>query len=271
MAIQTTPKQRAKLARAIAEPNVAWNEVVWTYLVASVLATTQHRREHLRLLCGEDVVPPDLFEPWFEAQPMPPRGGYRGRSERNSKIDLAFGDIKRRGNSDGSGIAYARRSGSWVCFVEAKVLSDCSTTVTHDPVRNQLARVIESLLCFQGTDGSYPERLYFTLLTPRHFLKAENRGSRLYGYKMTEYRDHAALFGDIERCVIPKRHMVGWSHPDLKQRLPSLKLNWVAYEDIFDREPGLAGLDLVRIAMSDPIPATVRARLEMLKCESSLG
>jgi len=271
MGILTTSKQRAKLAKAIAEPNAPWNEVVWSYLLASVLAMSQHRREHLGLLCGEEVMPPEPFEPWFEAQPMPPRGGCRGRSERNSKIDLAFGDIMRRGNPDGSGIAYAKRPGSWVCFVEAKFLSDCSTTVTHDPLRNQLARVIESLLCFQDTNGNYPERLYFTLLTPRHFLKPENKHSRLYGYKMDEYADQAALLGDIERCLIPERNRAEWGYPDLKQRLLSLRRNWVAYEDIFDQEPDLAGLDLVEIAMSRRIPAKVRARLEMLKHESSLG
>ena len=253
--IQTTRKQRAKIAKEIGGTNAPWNEVVWTYLLAHVLATSP--RQHLRLLCGEDVTPRDPFDAWFEAQPMPPRGGLRGFSEKNSKIDLAFGDIARRGSAEGSGIAYAKRPGSWACFVEAKFLSDCSSTVSHDPLRNQLTRVIESLLCFQDADGCFPERLYFTLLTPRHLQKVENRGARLYGYKMAEYADPAALLRDIQSCKIPVRNEPRWRYPDLVQRLSSLKLNWVAYEDVFDNEPGLAGLDLVAIAKSGQIPPAV--------------
>jgi hypothetical protein len=267
--ILTTAKQHAKIAEAVGGENAPWNEGLWTYLFASILATSPRREEHLRLLCGEAVDPHGRVDAWFEAQPMPPRGGHRGFSEKNSKIDLALGDIKRRGRPEGSGIAYAKRAGSWVCFVEAKLLSDCSTTVTHDPLRNQLTRVIESLLCFQGAGGAFPENIYFTLLTPRFLQRVENRGSRLYGYKMCEYKNSATLRRDIESCKIPKRDEVGWRYPDLEQRLRALKLKWVAYEDFFDIEPGLEGLDLVEMAMSARIAPAVAARLELLRADAS--
>jgi hypothetical protein len=130
-----------------------------------------------------------------------------------------------------------------VCFIEAKVLSDCSSTVTYDPVRNQLARVIENLLCFQA-NGHVPERLYFTLLTPRFF--QTNESSRLYGYKMREYHDHARLLADIEGCKILRRNDAAYHYPDsLEQRLQVLKLNWVAYEDILESIFG-KGLDIIQ-------------------------
>lgn len=269
MTIQTTAKQHAKIAEAVGGENAPWNEGLWTYLVASILATSPRRAEQLRLLCGDVVDPHGRVDAWFEAQPMPPRGGHRRFSEKNTKIDLALGDIERRRSPDGSGIAYAKRSGSWVCFVEAKLLSDCSTRVTHDPLRNQLTRVIESLLCFQDADGAFPETIYFTLLTPRYLKRAENRGSRLYGYKMSEYEDRTALRRDIESCKIPKRAAAGWRYPALEQRLPALRLNCVAYEDLFDIEPGLEGLDLVDMAMSAQITPSAAARLELLKRDAS--
>lgn len=269
MTIESTAKQHARIASAVGGKNAPWNEILWTYLVASILTTSPRRAEHLQRLCGDKVAPPERAQAWFEAQPMPPRGGHKGFSEKNSKIDLAVGDIERRGSPDGSGIAYAKRPGSWVCFVEAKLLSDCSTMVTHDPLRNQLTRVIESLLCFQDADGAFPESLYFTLLTPRHLQKVEHQHSRLYGYKMDEYKDPAALRRDIEACQIPKRDEAGWHYPDLEQRLSALRINWVAYEDFFELEPGLEGLDLMDMAMSGQIASSVKDRLSQLQCEAA--
>lgn len=270
MTIQTTAKQHAKFAGAVGSKNAPWNESLWTYLVASILTTSARRAEHIRILCGDKVATSECAQAWFEAEPMPPRRGRKGFSEKNSKIDLAVGNIERRGSSDGSGIAYAERHGSWVCFVEAKLLSDCSTMVTHDPLRNQLARVIESLLCFQNADGAFPENLYFTLLTPRHLQKTENRGSRLYGYKMSEYGDPTALRRDLEACKIPKRNEANWRYPDLEQRLGALRrINWVAYEDFFDLEPDLKGLDLMEMAMSAQIAPAAEERLRFLQREAS--
>lgn len=268
MTIESTTKQHARIANAVGGKNAPWNESLWTYLVASILTTSPRRAEHLQHLCGDKVSPPERAQAWFETQPMPPRRGHKGFSEKNSKIDLAVGDIERRGSPDGSGIAYAKRSGSWVCFVEAKLLSDCSTMVTHDPVRNQLARVIESLLCFQDADGAFPENLYFTLLTPRHLQK--HRRSRLYGYKMDEYEDRAALRREIEACQISKRDEAGWRYPDLDRRMSALReFNWVAYEDFFEREPGLEELDLMETAMSGQIAPSVKDRLSQLQYKAA--
>jgi hypothetical protein len=84
---------------------------------------------------------------------------------------------------------------SWVCFVEAKYLADAAGSVTHAPLRNQLTRVIENLLCFQA-GGTHPSRLHFALLTPQLF--RDHPKVRLYGYKLHDYYDRDAILEDIE-------------------------------------------------------------------------
>jgi len=59
--------------------------------------------------------------------------------------------------------------------------SDISISVTYDIHRNQLARVIENALCFQGS-GKYAEKIHVTLVTPSIFRNAPLK-SRLYQYK----------------------------------------------------------------------------------------
>jgi hypothetical protein len=240
--VKTTKAQRREMRAAIGASNWARNEKVWTLLVASVLGRPATQVDVMRLFLGEDTPGSGHLDIWFEAQPLPPRKGKAGASEGNSRIDLAFGDIARRPGTE-AGIAYGLpRPGSWVCFVEAKCLSDCSSATTYDPLRNQLARVIENLLCFQGGGGA-PEQLYFTLMTPRLFLK--NWGAHLYGYKMREYRERATLLADIERCSIEKRDGHGYHYPDsLAPRLEALKVRWISYEDVLEPAFG-SGFDVV--------------------------
>ena len=259
MAIRTTDEQREKGSEALTQPNAAWNEVVWTFLLADLLDRSPLRAQHLQLLFGTELQP---SEPWFEAKPFSPR-----KREGNSRIDLAAGAIQQRGSTD-SGIEPAPNA-TWVGFVEAKVLSDCSTTVANDPLRNQITRVIENLLCFQ-TAGRHPERLHFSLLTPRYLREAANRRSRLYGYKFDEYKqDPTAILRDIALCKIPERAPEGtWMYPSsLEAHVGKLSLHWAAYEDVFDAEPGLHGLDLMEIARSGRLPDVVTERLREVLAE----
>jgi hypothetical protein len=240
--IRTTRAQFSEIRTSIQKSNIYRNEKIWTFLIASLFDKASDQSKIIQLLCGDPLQAEKHLDVWFEAQPLPPRKGYQGYSEGNTKLDLAFGHILPRGKT-AAGIKYGpHEPGSWVCFVEAKCLSDCSTTVSYDPLRNQLARVIENLLCFQD-NGKFPERIFFTLLTPRIF--KENPNSRLYGYKMQEYEDKEKILEDIERCSIEKRDGGGFVYPDMRQRLAQLRLNWVSYEDLLEPEYG-EGLDIVR-------------------------
>lgn len=239
--IHTTPAQIAEMRTALQKPNLYRNEKVWTFLIASLFDRAPDQSKMVELLCGEPLHTGKHQDIWFESQPISPRKGKEGLSEGNTKLDLAFGHIVQRGSTSG-GIAYGpHEAGSWVCFVEAKCLSDCSTAVSYDPLRNQLARVIENLLCFQ-TDGKFPERLFFTLLTPRFF--RQNWNARLYGYKMREYEDREKILADINQCKIEWRQGYGPDHVDLRKRLAALRLNWVSYEELLEPEFGTS-LDIV--------------------------
>jgi hypothetical protein len=228
--IRTTDAQMNALVKELEQRNAPRNERLWTFLVASLLDGAPDQAALMGRMCGEPVAVPKRLDVWFEAEPIPPRHGTDGKSEGNTMLDMAFGHIALRANTRG-GIEYGpHQTRSWVCFVEAKCLSDCSTTVTYDPLRNQLTRVIENVLSFQA-NGQFPDRVFFSLLTPRLF--KDHPGARLYGYKMREYEDHDRLLADIEACCIAKRCQPGFVFPDdLKQRLTALRVNWVTYEEL---------------------------------------
>jgi len=237
--IQTTDEQREKFRKAIAGKPLDkffHNEGVWNYLVADVISNGGAFEHHVEELCGAEVVGDGLQaispDVWFEAQPLPPRQGVSGKAEGNTVLDLALGCIGRRGDT-ASGIEYNFNEGqSWVCFAEGKMFSDCSSNTTHDPLRNQLTRVIENLLCFQAR-GAFPDHLCFVLITPRIF--KENPRARQYGYKFDAYSDNPReLLDDINLCSIERRNDGNWQYPDLEQRLPQLRMSWVTYEDIFE-------------------------------------
>ena len=165
-------------------------------------------------------------------------------------LDLAFGGVGHRGTT-AAGVEYAPNGNqSWVCFIEGKMFSDCSTDTTHDPLRNQLTRVIENLLCFQA-DGNCPDRLFFTLITPRLFKGTPH--ARLYGYKLEAYMDDPTkLLNDIDLCLIPQRNVRDWQYPDLEQRLSHLHLKWVTYEEIFEHRFGIEQFDLTAVHALNP-------------------
>jgi hypothetical protein len=243
--IRTTAKQRAGVLKALGSTRCLENEKVWTYLVASVLDQAVDQRPYLEILCGESVpFRGQHLDPWFEAQPLSPRLGKRGKDhEANSKIDLALGAIARRGDAmDGNGIGFDPAApASWACFVEAKFLSDCACKIRNDLYRNQLERDIESLLCFQA-GGRTPDRLYFTLLTPRKF--KERPRTRLYGYRMEEYGENRDLLvQDILNFATPGRRKHGQVYPDIRTRAGVLKITWATYEDILEPALGQRPVD----------------------------
>jgi len=260
MTIRTTRAQLDEIRRSLVADNRWWNEKVWTYLVADILANSPNSERYVQMLCGGDVVTGRTRDVWFEAQPMGPRKGTRDETESNTTLDLALGDVCVRGNS-AAGIAYSKADTSWTCFVEAKVLSDCSADVTHDPLRNQLTRVIECVLCFQSS-ACFPDKVFFTLLTPRLF--RDNPMSRLYGYKFREYeQDRRRILDDIARSRIPRRIDLDWKYPDLERRLDALRLSWVTYEEILEPELG-ASIDVVEIAMTARCPSQLEDRFRSL-------
>lgn len=245
--VRTTNEQRAEMRRAFHAPNALWNEKVWSYLVADILCNSKLRDQHVAYLCEEYISLDDTFQVWFEAQPLVPRKGQRGFTEGNTRLDLAFGSIRRRGSTK-AGIEFNHNShSSWVCFVESKYYADQSLSVTHDPNRNQIIRIIENLLCFQGK-FQFPKRLFFVFLTPRVFKQSFTRpDAKLYSETLQRYDNHKEVLHDIERSPFPKRDQFDWKYPEsLADRVRHLSMKWLTFEDIFELECGISELDITR-------------------------
>lgn len=209
------------------------DEQVWTFLVGCgyAIAGEDGVARLTEALTGSTQKSPANPKIWFEVLPVSPRKG-----EGKTHLDLALGTIAVREGTE-SGIRLDDVGLPWVCFCEMKWYSDISVRVTCDVHRNQLARVTENALCFQ-TSGKYAEKVYVTPVTPATFRNARLK-SRLYQYKFEEYdADRTCLMDDLEACVLEKNQQADWSFPrDLAQRVASLSLRWVTYDELFQNLP----------------------------------
>ena len=195
--------------------SAARDEQLWTFLAACGYAIAGNKgvRRLTEILAGCDLHQ-DNSRIWLEAMPMSPR-----KKEGNTHLDLALGTIRSRERT-GGGIELDDVSESWICFGEAKLFSDLSHGVTHDPHRNQLARVAENALSFQrsstftGGGGRYASRIYVALITPKAFRFAPVL-SRLYQYKFREYETNRwDLIKDLDLCSMEKRdEPPDWRYP----------------------------------------------------------
>jgi len=215
-----------------------YDEVVWTFLLGLSYAASgwDGIRKLESLLSGTTVDPTVQHPIWLEALPMPPRS-----KEGNTNVDLAIGAIGPRAGKEG-GIAYDPTLGSSVTFCEMKWYSDISKNVTHDQHRNQLSRVIENAITFQG-NGLFVEKVTVTLVTPEIF-KGTSPKSRLYHYKLEEYQnDPSILLAEWQRSYeqMPKRSQSGWTYPDETHLHEILKsgftLKHLSFEELFRQAP----------------------------------
>ena len=101
---------------------------------------------------------------------------------------------------------------------EAKFLSDISDQTTYDIQRNQIARNLDvGLSAVNGNTAN----LYFILITPKLF--RENPGSRLYGYKLPEYKeDPSAIQRDLPHLP-----------PETDFAELARHIGWVTWEEIW--------------------------------------
>jgi hypothetical protein len=227
------------------------DEQVWTLLFAYgfIAGDVEEGRALLANQLIEGTVPVSPFRVWLEMLPLPPRQGNRGLSERNSNIDLIAGHQRIRGET-AAGVEYEKpESGlGWVCMTEAKWLYDIAGKTTHDFHRNQLARVIETALTFQrpGYPPSYPDAVHVTLLTPARFKPptGSDTGSRLYFYTFNEYQHPtdglqvSRILADIDSAEVAHRiDNDGWLYPVIRERMRSLSLHWVTYEQLLRSMP----------------------------------
>ena len=205
------------------------DEQVWTFLVGCgyAIAGAEGLAKLTYVLTGTDLPQPDDAKIWMEVLPLSPRNG-----EGSTHVDLAIGSITRRAGSI-SGINLRHSPQPWICLCEMKWCSDISRCVKSDPDRNQLARVIENALCFQG-EGGYSEEVYAALVTPAVF-KEPDGNYRAYQGLFREYEHNRdRLRQDLDACRLEKRNRPDWIYPpDIAERVDRLKLRWPTYEELF--------------------------------------
>jgi hypothetical protein len=232
-------KRAVGRAQRIEEGELVAGERDWTFLLTIGYPAAGERgvAELARLLTGSEQELPPGPRIWLEGLPVPPR-----RGEGNTNVDLALGHIAWREGTQGGIRLDGTTPGRWVCFCEMKTEADIQPGVTRDLERNQLARVVENALCFQdGTGGTCCDaaNVHVTLVTPRRFGPTARRRTRLYQYKMAEYRqDREALTNDLATCCLPEHYGKGWHYPDrLCERARSFGLHWISWEELFAGMP----------------------------------
>ena len=93
--------------------------------------------------------------------------------------------------------------------------------------------MIENALSFQNS-GAFPERTHVVLVTPASFRKRRVK-SRLYQYKFEEYASNPQMMiEELGQCNLHRTT----SYPShLEERLQSLRLHWVSYQDLLSQSP----------------------------------
>lgn len=210
-----------------------YDEEVWTFLITCGYAICGKLgiKKMARLLSKDRDVDCNMI--FLEVQPISPK---KKGVEGNTSLDLALGSIQLRKGTVG-GIELLKQRNTFINFCEAKWYSDISKSTKYDQQRNQLARIIDNALSFQK-DGDYSDKAMVTLITPFKFKNLNNK-SRLYQYKYEEYiNDFKKIAIDIDNSKLDIRSDKGWVYPDsIKDRLDSLELNWVSYEELFKNIP----------------------------------
>ena len=220
-----------KKERVLSSAHPCIDEALWTFLAACgyAMGGTDGVAKLTKILTGMDMPITNDSKIWLEARPLPPRN-----REGNTNLDLAVGAVARREPTK-SGIELNTHANPWICFCEMKWNSDISGFVSNDAHRNQLVRVIENALCFENK-GKYADRSFVTLVTPAIFkdMVSDSRFHKEYQGKLREYRsDHANILIDLDSPLQKANH-----YPDdIAERLKTLTLGWVTFDDLFDNIP----------------------------------
>ena len=171
--------------------------------------------------------PPDGREIWLREYVGKRGGGLfqkwskkRGKVEGTTEVDVTITTKKA------------------LIFIEAKYLSDIGTDVSYDPWRDQVVRNID--VGTYHAQRSKPRReFFFILLTPKWDDEYEER-SRLYWYKMRDYRQRPELL----RAKLPHRDPT--INPDCEYPIAfevmARRIGWAYWADVIslaDREVGV--------------------------------
>lgn len=181
------------------------------------------------------------------------RGIYHPYRDRRLILDEKLSDVSEKpsqksasleGNTNLDALISGKDDkGRWVhIFIEAKFLSDISKDISYLPVRNQIARNIDcavELMTERGKNLDGVNDFWFILLTPGLFRTPAYGNatstsldtfiparSRLFCYKMDEYRDPEILKQDLPHWAAVL--------DDSQWEIISRRIGWMTFEDVVD-------------------------------------
>jgi len=172
--------------------------------------------EEFHLFFESNLPSPSLYKGWLQKN-------FTKRQFIPYVLDSAKDKVNLEGATNVDAIVLNSKTG-FAVIIEAKVLSDISYETTYDTMRNQIVRNIDVMLeknneLCHPLDKRDPEKTLFLLITPKLF--KDNPSSRLYGYKLNEYKTNPeSLSGDL-----PHRINCDWQNI-------SSRLGWLTWEDI---------------------------------------
>ena len=215
------PYRQMQIAPALKRNELA-KEVVWTYLVGK-----KYENNHsalVRKLCGVEEQLPEDSRIYLEAYLHPSRIREQEWLFWRTRADLAIGCLELVKDRK----LMVQAVGEWICIVESKFHSDIHPN-SRFPNILQLSQLIEHALLLHKKNGTAPERVYVTLLTPRYFT---DQKERMYWQKYHDYtNDPTTLKKDLKLCTLP---YLDHDEGTLMSRIKVLKLRWVTFEELLD-------------------------------------
>lgn len=242
--LANNPDRRKKSLEEIRLPcQIEKDEKFWTAACMMTIFYSQNRRQELAELFrdGYGKSPPirglnswkecfegDLhlfFEPNLSS-PKPYKEWLRDNLAKRQFIPYVLDSAEDKVNLEGATNVDAlllNSKNGFAVIIEVKVLSDISYEITYDTMRNQIARNIDVMLeenrgLRYPLNKRDPHKTLFLLITPKLF--KDNPSSRLYGYKLSEYKiKPKSLSADL-----PHRKNCDWQNI-------SSRLGWLTWED----------------------------------------
>ena len=219
------PYAKVQIAPAFKSQDLS-KEIVWTYLVARKFQNNQ--AELAKKLCGAEEKLPDNSQIWLETYLHPTRRRQEEVKYWRSRSDLSVGYLELVEDRD----SQIRSNGDWISIVESKWYDDIHPNSKYPEIL-QLSQLIEHALLLHDNNGKFPDRVYVTLLTPQYFKEGKGPFSeRNYEQKFVKYtNDLSLLKKDLELCPLT---FLKHSFDILFERLDSLILRWVTFEELLD-------------------------------------
>ena len=120
---------------------------------------------------------------------------------------------------------WLNKTNGFSVLIEAKVLSDISSQITYDSMRNQLVRNLDVMLeankeLSEPLHLRNPNRSLLLLLTPKTF--KDYPTTRLYGYKYKDYKSNPESIGkDLQHRKLSKEQCTDYSK----------RIGWITWVD----------------------------------------